>query len=89
MLSMRIHSCHRLIFPSLFVIWCIAVNNVNKALEGQPIPALVDLQKSAMSSPVLRNNGGGHYNHAMFWTTLAPASKSGKPSPPLAKAIDS
>lgn len=30
----------------------------------------------------------GHYNHAMFWTTLAPAAQSGAPSPALKKAID-
>jgi len=64
------------------------VNNVNKALEGKDAPSITALQKDAMKSPALRNNGGGHYNHALFWSTLSPVASSGKPSAALQKAID-
>jgi superoxide dismutase, Fe-Mn family len=45
------------------------VANLNKAMEGKDIiPSLLDLQydSTTVSTTVLRNNGGGHYNHAFF-----------------------
>jgi len=75
------------------------VNNLNKALEGQSALAsksLEDLISDLGSVPeairgAVRNNGGGHFNHSLFWTVMAWPGKGGggKPSGELAKAIDS
>jgi superoxide dismutase, Fe-Mn family len=71
------------------------VTNVNKALEGTDSPADVnDLIKNLGAVPAdkrgaVRNNGGGHANHSLFWRVLSPKGKGGSPSADLAKAIDS
>ena len=70
------------------------VANLNAVLEGHP-----DLQKLSVDDLVrnlasvpeairtgVRNNGGGHANHAMFWQIMAPKA-GGDPSGPLADAI--
>ena len=72
------------------------VNNLNKALEGQP-----DLQKKSIAEllislnkvpenirTVVRNNGGGHYNHSLFWKVIMKGG-SGEPQGALAQAISS
>ena len=51
------------------------VNNLNKALEGSPDAgkSLEDLMKGMdMNNMAVRNNGGGHFNHSLFWTVMAP-----------------
>jgi Fe-Mn family superoxide dismutase len=71
------------------------VTNLNKALAGtpleaKPIEALVaDLASvpEQIRGPV-RNNGGGHLNHSMFWKLLAPKT-GGAPTGALADAITS
>ncbi len=70
------------------------VDNLNKAVEGtkyadmdieELIKNLNDLPEE-LRTPV-RNHGGGHYNHAIYWETIGPNGK-GKPDGDLAKKID-
>ncbi|WP_429949086.1 superoxide dismutase [Comamonas sediminis] len=70
------------------------VNNLNAAVEGTefanlPIEALVAQVESLpekLRLPV-RNNGGGHANHSLFWEVMSP-SGGGLPQGDVAKAID-
>ncbi len=72
------------------------VDNLNKALAGDPAlsqTSVEDLLRRLDSLPAalrtaVRNQGGGHANHSLLWQTLTPASKSGKASGQLARAID-
>ena len=66
------------------------VTNLNKALEtsdmaGKSIEEI--LKNISKASPAIRNNGGGHYNHSLFWKLLSPTS-TGSPSGELAAAIE-
>jgi len=66
------------------------VTNLNKALEGKPEAnnAIEDIIKNISKfPPAVRNNGGGHFNHTMFWTILSP-NGGGEPSGELATAIN-
>lgn len=65
------------------------VDNLNKAIEGTDAAnlSLEDLQKNISKYPAaVRNNGGGHYNHSLFWTILTPNATA--PSGKLADAIN-
>jgi Fe-Mn family superoxide dismutase len=66
------------------------VDNVNKALagtEGENLK-IEDLMKSISKYPMaVRNNGGGHFNHTLYWSVMSP-NGGGAPSGDLAKAID-
>jgi Fe-Mn family superoxide dismutase len=73
------------------------VTNANKALEGTPMAewSIDDLCRRLSEIPedrrtAVRNNAGGHWNHSLFWTLLAPANKGGggRPTGSIAKAID-
>lgn len=65
------------------------VNNLNAALEGKgDVGSIEDICKNISKHPVaVRNNGGGHYNHSLFWTVMGP-NGGGNPSGELANAID-
>lgn len=66
------------------------VTNLNKALEGKPeaSASIEEIVKNISKYPAaVRNNGGGHYNHSLFWTVLGP-NKGGEPTGDLAKAIN-
>ena len=72
------------------------VDNLNKALEGKPDwqgKSLDQLIADLNAVPqdvrgAVRNNGGGHWNHAFFWEIMAPKGRGGQPSGELARAID-
>ncbi|WP_293784234.1 superoxide dismutase [uncultured Pedobacter sp.] len=66
------------------------VTNLNKALEGKPEAnsSIEEIVKNISKFPAaVRNNGGGHYNHSLFWNILGP-NKGGEPTGDLAKAIN-
>jgi Fe-Mn family superoxide dismutase len=71
------------------------VTNVNKALEGSELAELpiAELLTKLDRVPedkrtAVRNNGGGHYNHTLFWESMSPDG-GGEPGGELASAIDS
>ncbi len=66
------------------------VANLNKAIEGTEAEgkSLEELMSNISKYPVaVRNNGGGHYNHSLFWTIMG-QNKGGEPSGDLAEAIN-
>jgi superoxide dismutase, Fe-Mn family len=75
------------------------VNNLNKALEqapqlaGKQVEELLASNLAIVPEPIktaVRNNGGGHINHSMFWEILNPAGNPGSaPVGQLAAAITS
>jgi Fe-Mn family superoxide dismutase len=71
------------------------VDKVNAALAGTPLEnaAIEDVLKDLSQVPedkrgAVRNNGGGHYNHSLFWESMSP-NGGGEPSGALADAISS
>lgn len=65
------------------------VNNLNAAIEGTPMASksLEDLMKQHSDVPAVRNNGGGHFNHSLFWTVMSP-NGGGLPTGDLAADIN-
>ena len=68
------------------------VDNLNKAVDADASlqgKSLEELFANISKAPkAVRNNGGGHWNHSLFWELLAPADQTGEPSAELAAAID-
>lgn len=68
------------------------VNNLNAQLKTYP--ELAGMTLEAMMGQItkfnmaVRNNGGGHYNHDLFWKLMAPEGQRGKPAPALESAIN-
>ena len=70
------------------------INNLNAALEGTEFAEVaveellqqLDRLPDALRGPVI-NNGGGHANHSLFWTVMAPDG-GGQPQEELRQAID-
>jgi len=65
------------------------VTNLNNAVAGTDAEnlSIEDICKNISKySPAVRNNGGGHYNHTLFWELLSP-SEGGVPSGELGDAI--
>jgi Fe-Mn family superoxide dismutase len=70
------------------------VNNLNKALEGHPELQKLPIEKLIASlgqvpdaiRMAVRNNGGGHFNHTMFWSLMKKGG-GGEPGGALGKAI--
>lgn len=67
------------------------VNNLNAQAKNNPELANLSLEaiqgQISKYGPAVRNNGGGHYNHDLFWKLMAPEGQGGKPSPAVEAAI--
>jgi len=68
------------------------VDKLNEAVNGDASlqgKSLEELFANISKAPkAVRNNGGGHWNHSLFWELLAPQGQTGEPSAELKAAID-
>lgn len=69
------------------------VDKLNEAVDGDDSlkgKSLEDMFSTMSKLPkAVRNNGGGHWNHSLFWKLLAPQDQVGEPSAALKAAIES
>ncbi|MEQ6122397.1 superoxide dismutase [Reichenbachiella sp. MALMAid0571] len=65
------------------------VTNLNNAIAGTNMEgkSIEEICAQHSDVPAVRNNGGGHFNHSLFWTVMSP-NGGGTPSGDLAAAID-
>jgi len=65
-------------------------DKLNKAIEGTDMEgnSIEEILKNCEDNKAVRNNGGGFYNHSLFWSVLSP-NGGGNPNGDLAAAIDS
>ena len=65
-------------------------NNLNAAIEGTAFAgmSIEEMMTACKDTPAVRNNGGGFWNHNLFWTVMSP-NGGGLPTGELAAAIDS
>lgn len=63
--------------------------NLNNAIAGTDMEnmSIEEILMNCKDKPAVRNNGGGFWNHNLFWETMAP-NAGGKPTGELAAAID-
>ena len=70
------------------------VRNLNAAMDGIDAPGDVEKVIADLGAlpqnvrTAVRNNGGGHANHALFWLVMTAADATGEPSPALRRAIE-
>lgn len=63
--------------------------NLNNAIAGTELEgtSIENILANCSDNPAVRNNGGGFYNHSLFWEVMAP-NAGGQPTGDLAAAID-
>ena len=64
-------------------------NNLNAAIAGTELEgkSISEILSACADKPAVRNNGGGFYNHTLFWEVMSP-NGGGNPTGSLAAAID-
>jgi len=65
-------------------------NNLNNAIAGSDLEgkSILEILQNCSNNPAVRNNGGGYWNHGLFWEIMSP-NGGGEPSGALADAINS